>query len=165
MRTRHVVLTLTALATGWLLTGCTGSSAPDDTTAGTATASPGAVVGDAAVGPSPTPTYPMCAELTGVTVDDPREPAGGWWSDAPADAEANVIQDPTDWPDPRLREHPRTALVEASTGEVIATYDRVACGPIPDLVLTDDSTWPASGVVVVDAGTGELLQEMDPYGD
>jgi len=99
----------------------------------------------------------LCAEFP-PQVDGAPGDAEGWWNGAPADVDGAIIEDPGQWPDSRLREHPRVAIV-AADGEVIATYDRVTCGPDPDFVPDPQADWPADRIVVLDMDTGEILHD------
>lgn len=103
---------------------------------------------------APTP----CAEFPAGT--SPKGPDfEGWWSSSPADANGNILTDPADWP-AQMREHPRTALVDAATGRVVSTWDRLACGPIHD--FTAPSQLTGSQIVVLDADTGDVLETLAP---
>lgn len=110
----------------------------------------------AAVSESASPT--PCAEFPAGSAP-PGPDFEGWWSSSPADADGNILTDPADWP-AQMREHPRTALVDAATGRVVSTWDRLACGPIPD--FTAPSQLTGSQIVVLDADTGEVLQAFAP---
>lgn len=99
----------------------------------------------------------LCAEFPPQADGAPGD-AEGWWNGAPADADGNVIEDPKLWPDPRLREHPRVAIV-AADGDVIATYDRLACGSDSDFVPDPQADWPADRILVLDMDTGEVLHD------
>ncbi|BDO43572.1 hypothetical protein CELD12_30620 [Cellulomonas sp. NTE-D12] len=105
--------------------------------------------------PSPTPTPTLCAEFP------PQPPlpgdVEGWWSSTPADADGNVLTDPADWP-AQLREHPRTALVDAATGRVVSSWDRRTCGQIPD--FRPPSGLSGNQLVVLDADSGAVLESM-----
>ena len=59
-----------------------------------------------------------------------------------------------------MREHLRTALVVTDTGEVLSTWDRLTCGPIPDYTPPPHSAWPTGSVVVLDATTGEVVESF-----
>ena len=102
-------------------------------------------------GAAPTP----CAEFpaTGSLPGDVE----GWWNSSPADAQANILQDPGLWP-AEPREHPRVALVDTDTATVISTYDRIACGPDPHFVPRTQADWPPHSVAVVDIDTGKTIQ-------
>ena len=100
--------------------------------------------------PSAAPT--LCAEFP------PRPPVEGdlegWWNGTPADAGGNVLTDPASWP-ALVREHPRTALIDAASGRVISTWDRRVCGPIPGFIAPQGLTGDVP--VLVDADTGAVL--------
>jgi hypothetical protein len=104
-----------------------------------------------------------CAEFPAV-----GGPSGGdvegWWSSSPADAQGNILRDPTLWP-PEPREHPRVALVDTDTAAVLSTWDRIACGPDPGFVATAQAGWPAHAVALVDMGTGETIGILGSAGN
>ncbi|NMR18656.1 hypothetical protein [Cellulomonas fimi] len=86
----------------------------------------------------------------------------GWWNATPADEDGTVIEDPARWPEAKMAEHPRVALVATDTGDVISTWDRVACGQDTSYrpLLQDD--WPQGAIVIVDMDTNELLDVAAP---
>jgi hypothetical protein len=135
-----------AMAIALTLSGCAVAGAAD--TAGQST--------PVGVSAAPTP----CAEFpAGISPEGPD--FEGWWSSAPADADGTVLTDPADWP-AQMREHPRTALVDAATGRVVSTWDRLACGPIHD--FTTPSQLTGSQIVVLDADTGDILETLAARG-
>jgi hypothetical protein len=147
------VLVLGLLAAGGCAPGPAGAAAPTSSVRGTL--APGA--GAAAADPVPSPAPRLCAELPPSSA-----PGEGWWNGAPADAEGAVLRDPADWPDARLRDHPRVALVEVDSGAVLSAWDRVACA---DAIPGYSPPVPTPGgeagtVVVLDADTGELLETL-----
>lgn len=104
------------------------------------------------------PVWALCAEFPPQMGDHPGD-GEGWWNATPADSSGNVIDDPSKWPDPRMRAHPRVALVDTDSARVISTYDRISCGPIPDFHPVADPSWPPHSVVVVDADTGKVIPD------
>ena len=60
-----------------------------------------------------------------------------------------------------MRDHPQTALVDTRTHEVVATYDRLACGQMAGYVPPDGAEWPPDSIVVLDALTGEVLEAFE----
>ncbi|HEY0186692.1 MAG TPA: hypothetical protein VGC67_04320 [Cellulomonas sp.] len=133
-----------------LLTGCTGTDQAAPATVEPATAAPTTHA---------TSTYALCAEFPAVAATGHGD-LEGWWSSSPADADGSIIEDPDDWPDPRLREHPRVAVVDVASGAVISTWDRTTCGDDPDYVAVRTDEWPTAeeaGSVVLDMDTGEVL--------
>ena len=105
---------------------------------------------------SPTPT--LCAEFP-PTPPNPGD-LEGWWNGTPADASGKVLTNPADWP-AQLRAHPRTVLVDPATGRVISTWDRRACGPIPDFV--PPSGLSGNQVLLLDADSGAVLETLAPH--
>lgn len=99
----------------------------------------------------------LCADLPPSSA-----PGDGWWNASPATADGGVVRDPSDWPDARMREHPRVALVDADTAAVLSAWDRVAC--VDEIPGYDPpaprAEWEAGTVVVPDADTGELLDTL-----
>lgn len=96
-----------------------------------------------------------CAEFP-PRAPSPGDAYEGWWNSTPADADGNVVTAPALWPEPE-RSHPRVALVATDTGDVLSTWDRVACGPAPGYVPTPRADWPPSSIAVVDMDTGETV--------
>ena len=115
---------------------------------------PSAAGAVSAAGPSGVPSAAptLCAEFP------PRPPIEGdlegWWNGTPADAGGKVLTDPASWP-ALVREHPRTALIDAASGRVISTWDRQVCGPIPGFIAPQGLTGDV--LVLVDADTGTVL--------
>jgi hypothetical protein len=81
----------------------------------------------------------------------------GWWSSTPADADGNVLTDPADW-DAKVREHPRTILIDTTTGQVVSAWDRLACQSFTPTAPTIDPAWPANSIVIIDADSGLLIE-------
>lgn len=103
---------------------------------------------------------PLCAEFP-VGMPYQAGDSEGWWSSSPADADANIIEDPARWPS-EPREHPRVALVDTDSLAVISTWDRVTCGPASDYTPAPATDWPPGSVVVVDIDSGDVLQVLEP---
>lgn len=152
---RSVLVGVVLLATGCAPSGEDVALPADDATADQSTATPDRD----ATSPAEVAEQRLCAEFP--PVGPLPGDVEGWWSSSPADAEANILTDPADWPD-EPREHPRVALVAVDTGEVISTWDRVVCGPDPHFVPEVRPDWPAGRVVAVDMDSGEMLQDVGP---
>lgn len=112
----------------------------------------GSDAGARAVAASPVRTPTLCAEFPPST-PMPGD-VEGWWSSTPADAHGNVLTDPADWP-AQVREHPRTVVMDVSTGRIVSSWDRRTCGPIPD--FRPPSGLTGSQLVVLDADSGAVL--------
>lgn len=109
--------------------------------------------------PTPTASEPVpCAEFP-VQQGDGTGDYEGWWNGSPADAEANVLTDPADWP-AIVRDHPRTIVVDTSTGQVVSAWDRLACDTFTPVAPPADPTWPADSIVVLDADTGAVVDSF-----
>jgi hypothetical protein len=95
----------------------------------------------------------MCAEFP-----SSRSYGDGWFNATPAAPDGTVLLDPDDWP-AMIREHPRVALVDADTGALLSTWDRVACtDSIPGYQVPERTAeWEPGTTVVLDADTGEVL--------
>lgn len=110
--------------------------------------------------PAPTPgTSPPvpCAEFPlAVTGTADYE---GWWNGSPADSDASILRDPADWPS-IVREHPRTVLIDTTTGEVVSAWDRIACAQVTPAPPEPDPAWPAASIVILDADTGSLVDSF-----
>ncbi|WP_155859494.1 hypothetical protein [Cellulomonas sp. KRMCY2] len=135
------------------LAGCAAAPTVDAQRAPTVGADAASVVNaePASVGP--------CAEFPPGVAAEGRD-YEGWWSSSPADESSAILQDPEDWPQ-QMRDHLRTALVDVQTAEVLSTYDRVSCSRIEDFSPAPASDWPETGVVVLDADTGEVLEHLE----
>ncbi|RYV49794.1 hypothetical protein EUA98_16850 [Pengzhenrongella frigida] len=72
-----------------------------------------------------------------------------------------MIDDPAQWPEPLMREHPRVALIETDSGEVISTWDRLVCGQDPSYLPALQEAWAGKSIVIVDMDTNELLRVVD----
>lgn len=147
-----------------LLAGCTGTSqaaAPEPTITSRTTDQE---VLDVPSEPGPDPRYELCAEFPATTTG-PRD-LEGWWSSTPANPDGSVIHDPADWVEPRMREHPRVAVLDVATAAVISTWDRRTCAADPAYVPTRTDAWPSpddANRVVVDMDSGEVLGSVMAY--
>lgn len=108
---------------------------------------------------SPAPGHvSLCAQLPGRPTAPPED-LEGFFNATPADADGNVIEDPSAWGDPRLSEHPRVALVDTDTGVVVTTYDRVSC-TLDDPTWVPparDPQWPQNAVAIIDMDSQVLI--------
>jgi len=139
-----------------VLAGC---ASPADTGTGDPVAATSSSTPPASASPTTNADPVPCAEFPVATGTGPDYE--GWWSSSPADAEANILENPDDWP-PMMRDHPQTALVSTNTHRVVSTWDRLACGPIPGYVSPEGTDWPPDSVVVLDATTGEVVHSFHP---
>lgn len=135
------------------LAGCAATPTVDAEPASVVHAEPASVVKAESA-----PVRP-CAEFPPGVAAEGRD-YEGWWSSTPADKSSAILQDPEDWPQ-QMRDHLRTALVDVQTAEVLSTYDRVSCSRIEDFSPARASDWPETGVVVLDADTGEVLAHIE----
>jgi hypothetical protein len=147
-----------------LLSGCATSSA------GTAGSTPPAAGSGSSTDPtegaaltagSEAPSYGLCAEFPPVPPTG-RGDLEGWWSSTPANPDGSVIEDPADWPEPKMVAHPRTAVVDVESGEVLSTWDRTTCSGDPSFVPVPNDQWPAitrdsREFVVVDMDSHEVV--------
>ena len=107
--------------------------------------------------PTVTPSAPVpCAEFppqraTGATDYE------GWWSSTPADSDGNVLTNPADWPS-MVRQHPRTIVLDTTTGQVVSAWDRLACQSFTPTAPPTDPAWPANSIVILDADSGLLIE-------
>lgn len=145
---RASLLVLVASATVALLAACVppGEQTPATNPSTAVTAPDNAVDKTAA---TPCAEFPPVGPMPG--------DVEGWWNGTPADENGNVIEDPALWPDERIMEHPRVALVATDTGAVISTWDRLACGQDDAYQATVQDDWPKGAIVIVDMDTNELL--------
>ena len=155
-----VVAGLVTLAACSPSDGTVPEAAPTPASPPAAASSPAAPAVEAAASPTPSPS--LCAEFPLENGNGDGPDFEGWWSSSPADTEGNIVTDPARWPG-LMREHPRTALVDPATGEIVSTWDRVTCTSIPGYTVTPDPSWPDAEVVVLDADTGLLLQPLDSW--
>lgn len=138
---------------GALLSGCASAGDDEPDPAPPAAAAPTADPG--------TSSFDLCAEFP------PVPPTGkgdleGWWSSTPANPDGSVIEDPADWPEPKMVAHPRTAVVDVESGEVLSTWDRTTCTDAPGFAPVPDEQWPAvtddaRELVVVDMDSNEVV--------
>ncbi|WP_413450858.1 hypothetical protein AA0Y32_01870 [Georgenia phoenicis] len=103
----------------------------------------------------------LCAEFPPREPMYPPDQLEGWWNATPADPQTGeVVVDPAEWADARMREHPRVAVVSTQSGAGV-TWDRTSCGTSVDGIPTVADDWPPLSYVVVDADTGELLDSVE----
>ncbi|QDB79860.1 hypothetical protein FE251_11100 [Georgenia wutianyii] len=114
-----------------------------------------------AVVPTEPARYALCAELPAQPQPMPVERFDGWWNADPTSGQAAL--DPAEWPDPRMREHPRVAVVDTQSGGW-TTWDRTICGQSDEFSPVIEKGWPDLSYVVVDLDTGEVL-ESAPIAD
>lgn len=149
---------------GAFLSGCASASDDESDPAPPTAASERDTDPSAEATPSEDPeasSFALCAEFP------PVEPSGhgdleGWWSSTPANPDGSVIEDPADWPEPKMVEHPRTAVIDVESGEVLSTWDRTTCTDDPGYVPVPNEQWPAvtddrREFVVVDMDSGEVV--------
>lgn len=67
----------------------------------------------------------------------------GWWS---SDASSSLAQ-----------AHPEVLIVDADTARLVDSWDRRARDRVQRPVVRRTPEWPAAGLIVVDAATGDLL--------
>lgn len=67
----------------------------------------------------------------------------GWWS---SDASSSLAH-----------AHPAVLIVDAGTGRLVDSWDRRTRARVPHPVVRQTPEWPATGLIVVDAATGDLL--------
>ena len=80
-----------------------------------------------------------------------------WWNGSPADADGNVAQDLDEWHEP-TRSHPRVALVDTDTGEVLETWDRAACAVGTPYEFVPGEPLAAGSIAAVDMDTDEVVE-------
>jgi len=103
----------------------------------------------------------LCAELPSPETPFAADQLEGWWNATPADPRSGeVLADPTEWPDARMREHPRVAVVDTQSGYWV-TWDRTICGATDEYAPTVEPDWPPLSYVVVDIDSGELLESVE----
>lgn len=71
----------------------------------------------------------------------------GWWS---ADTSSSLAH-----------AHPAVLIVDADTASLIDSWDRRTRDRVRHPVVRRTPEWPADGVIVVDAATGDLLTVVD----
>lgn len=67
----------------------------------------------------------------------------GWWS---SDASSSLAH-----------AHPAVLIVDADSGRLVDSWDRRARSRVASPVVRRTPEWPAAGLIVVDAATGDLL--------
>jgi hypothetical protein len=76
----------------------------------------------------------------------------GWWSSEASSSLAHA--------------HPEVLIVDADTARLVDSWDRRARDRVQRPVVRRTPEWPASGLIVVDAATGDLLTIVgDPGND
>ncbi|WP_413317528.1 hypothetical protein AA0Z99_11605 [Agrococcus sp. 1P02AA] len=70
----------------------------------------------------------------------------GWWS---SDASSSLAH-----------AHPAVLIVDADSARLIDSWDRRIRARVAQPVVRRTPEWPASGLIVVDAATGDLLTEL-----
>lgn len=71
----------------------------------------------------------------------------GWWS---SDASSSLAH-----------AHPAVLIVDADTARLVDSWDRRSRGRVHRPVVRRTPEWPATGLIVVDAATGDLLTVLD----
>jgi hypothetical protein len=108
-------------------------------------------------------SYGLCAEFPMHMPTSGHGDLEGWWSSSPANPEdGSTIEDPAQWPEPKMAQHPRTAVIDVEPGEVLSTWDRTTCSNDPDFVPVPNEQWPAvtddkREFIVVDMDTNEVV--------
>jgi hypothetical protein len=143
-----------------LLSGCA-STVEEPDSAGPVAASPDQTEEVAPTDDAEASSFDLCAEFP-ATPPTGRGDLEGWWSSTPANPDGSVIEDPADWPEPKMARHPRTAVIDVESGEVLSTWDRTTCTDDPDFVPVPNEQWPAvtddkREFVVVDMDTNEVV--------
>ncbi|WP_282947766.1 hypothetical protein [Cellulomonas endometrii] len=145
-----------------LLSGCA-STVEEPDSAGPVAASPDQTEEVAPTEGAEASSYDLCAEFPMHMPTSGHGDLEGWWSSTPVDLEdGSVIEDPADWPEPKMAQHPRTAVIDVESGEVLSTWDRTTCTDDPDFVPVPNEQWPAvtddkREFVVVDMDTNEVV--------
>ena len=67
----------------------------------------------------------------------------GWWS---SDASSSLAH-----------AHPAVLIIDADTAQLVDSWDRRTRTRVPHPVVRRTPEWPAAGLIVVDAATGDLL--------
>ncbi|WP_072314755.1 hypothetical protein [Agrococcus sp. Marseille-P2731] len=70
----------------------------------------------------------------------------GWWS---SDASSSLAH-----------AHPAVLIVDADTARLVDSWDRRIRDRVVQPVVRRTPEWPADGLIVVDAATGDLLTEL-----
>ncbi|SFS10524.1 hypothetical protein SAMN04487783_1422 [Agrococcus baldri] len=71
----------------------------------------------------------------------------GWWSSETSSSLAHA--------------HPEVLIVDADTARLVDSWDRRARDRVQRPVVRRTPEWPAAGLIVVDAATGDLLTIVD----
>jgi hypothetical protein len=74
----------------------------------------------------------------------------GWWS---SDASSSLAH-----------AHPAVLIVDADTGHLVDSWDRRSRDRVHRPVVRRTPEWPAAGLIVVDAATGDLLTVVSEPG-
>jgi hypothetical protein len=74
----------------------------------------------------------------------------GWWS---SDASSSLAH-----------AHPAVLIIDADTTRLVDSWDRRSRGRVHQPVVRRTPEWPATGLIVVDAATGDLLTVLDERG-
>ncbi|ROR65617.1 hypothetical protein [Agrococcus jenensis] len=74
----------------------------------------------------------------------------GWWS---SDASSSLAHS-----------HPAVLIVDADTARLVDSWDRRARARVHHPVVRRTPEWPATGLIVVDAATGDLLAVVSEPG-
>lgn len=74
----------------------------------------------------------------------------GWWN--------------SDQSSPLAYAHPAVLFVDAGSGTLLDSWDRRSRARVHSPVVSRRSEWPADGVIVVDAGSGDLLHVLQTAG-
>ncbi|MDR7233795.1 MULTISPECIES: hypothetical protein [unclassified Agrococcus] len=75
----------------------------------------------------------------------------GWWS---SDASSSLAH-----------AHPAVLIVDADTAQLVDSWDRRTRSRVAHPVVRRTPEWPAAGLLVVDAATGDLLTVVGARGD
>src|SRR5690625_4906684 len=104
----------------------------------------------------------LCAQFPSQDPVYPADELEGWWNTTPTDPQSgDVILDPVEWDDARIREHPRVAVVDTQAG-YWATWDRTTCGATDvEYAPVMKDHWPELSYVIVDIDSGELLESVE----
>ncbi|MFA4840357.1 MAG: hypothetical protein WC580_01465 [Agrococcus sp.] len=71
----------------------------------------------------------------------------GWWS---SDASSSLAH-----------AHPAVLIVDADSARLVDSWDRRSRGRVHRPVVRRTPEWPSTGLIVVDAATGDLLTVLD----
>lgn len=70
----------------------------------------------------------------------------GWWSSDTSSSLAHA--------------HPAVLIVDADTARLVDSWDRRSRSRVTDPVVRRTPEWPTTGLIVVDASTGDLLAAL-----